>query len=95
MSADKAATGCAAARVAPHATGSSIQTGISCKRAMGASASVQRAAVPVARSITSWTRTARSPRRFSIRILAGLFATYGAGIVGAALNPMSPGNVAR
>lgn len=34
-------------------TGSSIRTWISCKRAMGASASVQRAAVPVARSITS------------------------------------------
>ena len=59
MSAAKAATGCAAARVALHATGSSIQTGISCERVTGASASVQRIAVPVARSITSWMRTVR------------------------------------
>jgi len=52
ISADKAATGCGAARIAPHATGLSIQTGISCRRAAGASTSVQRAAVPAARPIT-------------------------------------------
>jgi hypothetical protein len=53
ISVDKAATGYGIARIAPRATGSSIQTGISCKSAAGASASVQRVAVTAAGPITS------------------------------------------
>jgi hypothetical protein len=59
LSADNAATGCPVARTVPHATGSSIQTGISCRRVTGASTSEQRAAAPVARAMTSSRRTER------------------------------------
>lgn len=59
LSADNAAIGCPVARTVPHTTGSSIQTGISCKRVTGASTSEQRTAVPVARTMTSSMRTVR------------------------------------
>lgn len=59
LSADNAATGCPVARTVPHATGSSIQTGISWRRVTGASTSEQRAAAPVARAMTSSRRTGR------------------------------------
>jgi hypothetical protein len=52
-SADKAATGCAVVRAAWHALASSIQAGISCRRAMVAFTRLQRADAPVALSITS------------------------------------------
>ena len=47
------ATGCAVVRVVRHTTASSIQTGISCRRALVASTRLQRADAPVALSITS------------------------------------------
>ena len=59
ISADKVVIGCPIARTVRQATGSSIQTGISWKRVTGTSTSEQRAAVPVARSITSCRRTVR------------------------------------
>ena len=58
-SADSAATGCTVARTVRHAMGSSIHIGISGTRLTCASRRAQRAAAPLARSITSWTRTAR------------------------------------
>jgi hypothetical protein len=56
-SADSAATGSGARHVARQADASSIQVGISCCRIMSALTGLHRAQAPVARSITSWTRT--------------------------------------
>ena len=52
-SADSAAAGCAVARAVRQDAASSIQTGISCSAHDAASTRLQRAAAPVARSITS------------------------------------------
>jgi hypothetical protein len=56
-SAGSAATGSGARHVARQADASSIQVGISCCRIMSAPTGLHRAQAPVARSITSWTRT--------------------------------------
>ena len=56
-SADSAATGAGALHMEPQTDASSIQVGISCCRTMSAPTGLHRAQAPVARSITSWTRT--------------------------------------
>ena len=56
-SADSAATGFGARHVARQTDASSIQVGISRCRTTSAPTGLHRAQVPVARPITSWTRT--------------------------------------
>ena len=55
--ADSAATGSGARHVARQTDASSIQVGISRCRTTSAPTGLHRAQVPVARPITSWTRT--------------------------------------
>ena len=56
-SADSAATGSGARHVARQTDASSIQVGISRCRTTSAPTGLHRTQVPVARPITSWTRT--------------------------------------